>query len=96
MEKTSCTIGKYLVVLSHELTKFDRELEARGQSNIYRLGHYMGALQRVEKKVKSVLDKDRGKPMLKFLDAVGSAFEADFPPIKRLARQIELGTCRIK
>ena len=54
---SSCTVSKYLDVLSHELVRYDVSTSAReakrGQVNIYRLGNLMGALQRVRTDVGS-------------------------------------------
>ena len=94
-----CTVAKYLEVLSHELVRYDvatstREAK-RGRVNIYRLGHLLGALQRVRDDVGSrTSDSDADKAGFRM--AVYSHFEKDFSPVKKVVKQLEAGTCKIK
>ena len=94
-----CTVAKYLEVLSHELVRHDVQTSAheakRGRVNIYRLGLLMEALQRVRGDVGSrTSDSDADKA--DFRMAMYQNFERDFPPVKRVVKQLEAGTCRIK
>lgn len=94
-----CTVAKYLEVLSHELVRYDVQTSAReakrGHVNIYRLGHLMGALQRVREEVGSrTSDSEADKAGFRL--AMYGNFEKDFPPVKKVIKQLEAGTCKIK
>lgn len=97
---SECTVAKYLDVLSHELVRYDVQTSAREAKrgtpvNMYRLGHLMGALQRVRETVGSrTSDSDADKAGFRM--AMYAHFERDFSPVKKVVRQLETGTCRIK
>jgi len=95
----NCTVAKYLDVLSHDLVRYDVSTSAReakrGHVNIYRLGHLMGALQRVRAVVGNrTSDSDADKAG--FHMAMYEHFERDFPPVKKVVKQLEARTCKIK
>jgi hypothetical protein len=95
----SCSVAKYLEVLSHELVRYDMATSERerrrGHVNIYRLGHLMGALQHVREDVGSrTTDSEADKAGFRM--AMYTRFEQDFPPVKKVVRQLEAGTCKIK
>lgn len=94
-----CTVAKYLEVLSHELVRYDVATSAReakrGHVNIYRLGHLMGALQRVRDEVGN-RTSDSEEHKAGFRMAMYGNFERDFPPVKKVVKQLEAGTCKIK
>jgi hypothetical protein len=100
MAAADCTVAKYLDVLSHELVRYDmresaREAKRRISPNIYRLGHLMGALQKVRDEVgnrTSSSDADKAD----FRMAMYQHFEGDFSPVKKVVKQLEAGTCKIK
>ena len=94
-----CTVAKYLEVLSHELVRYDVHTSAReakrGRVNIYRLGLLMEALGRVRAAVGSrTLDNAADKAGFRM--AMYQHFERDFPPVKKVVKQLEAGTCKIK
>ena len=94
-----CTVAKYLEVLSHELVRHDVHESAReakrGRVNIYRLALLMEALQRVRSAVGSrTSDSDADKAGFRM--AMYQHFERDFPPVKKVVKQLEAGTCKIK
>lgn len=100
-----CTVGKYLTVLVHEVTRYDRREEARelkrpgGRVNIYRLGHLLGAAQKVEKDLEKfaaddVATNERARDKLKA--SLGRRFTPHFSPVTRTLRQIERGICRLE
>ena len=95
----SCTVAKYLEVLSHELVRYDVATSAReakrGRVNIYRLGHLLGALQRVRDEVGN-RTSDSEADKAGFRMAMYGNFEKDFSPVKKVVKQIEAGTCKIK
>jgi hypothetical protein len=94
-----CAVAKYLEVLSHELVRYDMQTSARearrGRVNIYRLGHLMGALGRVRDAVGS-RTSDSEPDKAGFRMAMYQNFERDFPPVKKVVKQLEAGTCKIK
>jgi hypothetical protein len=95
----SCTVAKYLEVLSHELVRYDMATSAReakrGHVNIYRMGLLMEALQRVRATVGSrTSDSETDKSGFRM--AMYEHFERDFPPVKKVIKQLEAGTCKIK
>ena len=98
---TGCTVAKYLEVLSHELVRYDVQTSAReakrphGRVNIYRLGLLMGALQRVRGNVAN-RTSDSEADKAGFRMALYQHFERDFPPVKKVVKQLEAGTCKIK
>ncbi len=94
-----CTVAKYLDVLSHELVRYDVATSAReakrGRVNIYRLGLLMEALGRVRGAVGShTSDSEADKASFRM--ALYTHFERDFPPVKKVVKQLEAGTCKIK
>jgi hypothetical protein len=94
-----CTVAKYLDVLSHELVRHDMTTSAReakrGRTNIYRLGLLMEALGRVRGDVGArTSDSDADKAAFRM--AMYQHFERDFPPVKKVVKQLEAGTCKIK
>ena len=96
---STCTVGKYLDVLSHELVRHDVQTSAReakrGRVNIYRMGLLMEALQRVRADVGNrTSDSDADKAAFRM--AMYAHFERDFPPVKKVVKQLEAGTCKIK
>ena len=94
-----CTVTKYLEVLSHELVRYDVQTSAReakrGRVNIYRLGLLLEALGRVRATVGS-LTSDSEAAKASFRMAMYQHFERDFPPVKKVVKQLEAGTCKIK
>ena len=98
---SDCTVGKYLDVLSHELVRYDVQTSAReakrphGHVNIHRMGHLMGALGRVRETVgnrTSASEADKAN----FRMALYQYFEKDFAPVKKVVKQLEARTCKIK
>jgi hypothetical protein len=93
-----CTVAKYLMVLEHELIRYDTATSSReakrGRVNIYRTGLLMEALGRVRRDV-GVYTSDSDADKVKLLAAVYSNFEHNFPPVKKLVKQMDAGICRI-
>src|SRR5271163_858699 len=96
---STCTVGKYLDVPSHELVRHDVQTSgreaARGRVNIYRLGLLMEALGKVRSDVGNrTSDSDADKASFRM--AMYQHFERDFSPVKKVVKQLEAETCRIK
>jgi hypothetical protein len=94
-----CTVAKYLEVLSHELVRYDVATSAReakrGRVNIYRLGLLLEALGRARAAVGShTSDSEADKAAFRM--AMYQHFERDFPPVKKVVKQLEAGTCKIR
>lgn len=84
---TAGTVRAFIEVASSKLTQYDQRLEAK-QPNMYRLGHYLRALNEVRGDVKDVMD-DAGPEALGRLRA---SFERRFrslPPITATIKQID-------
>lgn len=96
---SECTVAKYLEVLSHELVRYDmatsKREATRGRVNVYRLGLLMQALQRVREEVGGKLSGS-SENRADFRMALYAHFERDFPPVKKVVKQLEAGTCKIK
>lgn len=97
---STCTVAKYLDVLSHELVRYDvstsaREAKRGGHVNIYRMGLLMEALGKVRATVGS-RTSDSEADKADFRMAMYQHFERDFPPVKKVIKQLEAGTCKIK
>lgn len=95
-----CTVARYLEVLSHELVRHDvresaKEIKRRIPVNIYRLGHLLGALQRVRADVGSRTSSS-AEDKAAFRMAMYQHFEQGFSPVKKVVTQLEAGTCKIK
>jgi len=97
--ENGCTVGKYLDVLSHELVRYDVQASAReakrGRTNIYRLGLLLEALGRVRDDVGN-RTSDSASDKAGFRMAMYQHFERDFPPVKKVVKQLEAGTCKIR
>lgn len=102
--KRTCDLGAYLDVLAHELIAYDRAQSAReakrafGRVNIYRMGLLLEAKQKVEKNILAKHARSSTSPdaLLALTVELYAHFEQNFPPIKKVIKQIDAGTCRIK
>jgi len=97
----TCTVNMYLHVLTHELTRYDmaqslREMRRGGRTNIYRLGHLLGAKQKVEDAVDSLKTRADPEALGHLRESIQHNFEAGFPPAKAVLRQIETGRCMLR
>lgn len=86
------TVGVFLRIMGSKVTQFDKKLEARGQSNTFRLGHYLNALHEAEKQ----LTRDRidqgasdATSLTALKEALSRNFTSDFPPLKNVLKQID-------
>jgi len=95
-----CTPRKYLAVLTHEISKYDRSQAAReskrGIVNIYRLGLLLEAAHKVGDDVQSVQDSPSPEALVSLRLALHKHFLRDFPPVKKVIKQIDAGVCKIK
>jgi len=89
--KTAASDAKvktFLIILKSYVTQFDQKLEKK-QPNMYRLGHYLEAVERAENAVKQHLDDDTPEAMDALKGALKKSFESDFPPLKKILKQID-------
>lgn len=96
-----CTIDKYMVVLTHELIRYDmaqsRREAKRGRVNIYRLGHLLEAANRVRASVEKKRGASGDDAALRDMRvSLEHEFLPGFAPAKRVIQQIDSGTCKIK
>lgn len=99
MTAPACTVARYLEVLSHELVRYDVATSAReakrGRVNIHRLPLLLEALERVRADIgtaTSESDADKAR----FALALYTHFEREFPPVRKVAKQLAAGTCTIR
>lgn len=93
-EANNGRVSTFLTIMMSELTQLDRKLHASetkrgGRGNIYRLGHYMDAMDKVAEAVKGDKESDSPEAMGKLKAAIGKQFESDFPPAKKTIKQID-------
>jgi hypothetical protein len=86
-------VGYFSLYLSHLLTQYDRREMARetkrgNRGNIYRLGHLLGALHKVDAAIKSVKDSKDPKDFEVLRTAVLHEF-TDFPPRRALLKALD-------
>lgn len=84
---TAGTVAVFLQVASHELTKYDKRLQKR-QPNMYRLGHYLGALGEVRSDMRGFETRDDEEALKKLKKAFGRRFSS-LPPIDRTVKMID-------
>lgn len=82
------TVRTFLLVLQSKLIQYDKRLSSR-DPNIYRLGHFFDALERVKARVQKILDRDDAEALRGLASVIGDAFFPDFPPARNVLRQIE-------
>ncbi|NBR00428.1 MAG: hypothetical protein EBT79_10715 [Actinobacteria bacterium] len=89
------SVGSFLTVFSGLLTQQDMRESAReqkrpgGRVNIYRLGHYLKALDAVRASVKGLESSADPKDLEALKAAASKAFLPDFPPLKALIRAVD-------
>jgi hypothetical protein len=98
--KRPCTVEQYLAVLTSKLVQLDVKLMAGeqrrgGRGNLYRMGHWLTAKEKVEQAVASVRTRGDAPALLKLQRALHTHFESDFPPLKNVERQIRSGKCSL-
>jgi hypothetical protein len=88
------TVGNFLLVLSSKLTQYDqkemlREMKRGGRGNIYRLGHLLGALQKVREDM-AAREADTVDPELgaQLISSIEFHFTSGFRPMEQTIKQI--------
>jgi hypothetical protein len=85
----TATVKWFLDVLSGALTQYDEKLQAK-QPNIYRLGHYFGALEHTRAACSSVESRSDRDAMDVLKQALHQFYEPNqLPPVRRLIGQID-------
>lgn len=83
----SATVSAFLAVAGSKLTQYDQKL-SRTQPDIYRLGHFLGALKRVRQEMSSLLEDDSPEALIKLKRAITSQFFENLAPIRATLKQI--------
>jgi len=83
----SATVSAFLTVASSKLTQYDQKLEAK-QPSPYRLGHYLGALERVRQDVSSVLESSSPEALALLKKSFAKHF-VSLAPINATVKQID-------
>jgi hypothetical protein len=94
------TVAVFQAVLVSKLTQYDAKLQVR-QPNIYRLGHFLEAAQRVAKATKKYANRGDPEALQAFLTALRGAFSLrgrwgadpatlpfDIPAVEATAKQV--------
>lgn len=89
----SAAVWSWLEVLKSKLTQYDRRLsmaerKRRIPENIYRLSHYLGAAQEIEKECKKYLQRDDAEALAKFERSMLAHFSDTMPPVKNVQKQL--------
>lgn len=86
---SEATVRAFVAVLKSKLTQHDKKVSSRERMpNIYRLGHLLGAAQRVEATVKGVMDQSTPEALKALEAAMDHEFERGFPPVNAVKKQI--------
>lgn len=88
------TVENWLFVLRSKLTQYDmatsKREAVRGRVNIYRLGHLLGAAERVEKDLAKMLRRDDPEALRKLRASIQERFiVSDMPPAKNVLKQLD-------
>ncbi len=90
------TVCNFLHVLSSKLTQYDQKLAASetrrgGRENIYRLGHYLEAAEKVERDVGLPDCHVTLSPAIAstLKESLNRRFNPGFPPAKNVEKQID-------
>jgi hypothetical protein len=84
----AATPRAFLSVLRSKLTQHDVKLSAK-QPNMYRLGHYLAAAERVEKDMGKSLDSTSPAALEKLRQSLHKRFDMPFTPASAVERQID-------
>jgi hypothetical protein len=84
----AATPRAFLSVLRSKLTQHDVKLSAK-QPNMYRLGHYLAAAERVEKDMGKSLDSTSPAALEKLRQSLHKRFDMPFAPASAVERQID-------
>jgi hypothetical protein len=94
--KKVATVEVFLAVLDSKLTQYDmsesrKEMKRRIPTNIYRLGHLLGASSKVRDDMKkaNVLKEDSPEALEKLKKSLGARFIPGFRPVKTVLKRID-------
>lgn len=88
------TVRAFLATLTGRFTRYDEKQQQKGRSNPYALAHYMGAVSKVEGKLKKYLDRDDPQAMEALKAALMQGFtnsggRFDLPPVNQVSRMMD-------
>lgn len=88
--KAPVNVNFWLAFLNHKLTRWDMTLSKRERvPNIYRLGHLLGASEKVEKDMRGLGHRDDDSALDALRKSLGRRFEHGFPPIKAVLKAMD-------
>lgn len=85
----AATVKVFLTILSSRIVKHDKQLEAKGQTNIYRLGLFLEALHKAEDAVRSHMEDSTPEALEALKKALKKHFTPDFPPAKAVVKMVD-------
>lgn len=85
----AATVKVFLTILSSRLVKHDKQLEAKGQANIYRLGLFLEALHKTEDAVRAHVEDSTPEALEALKKALKKNFTSDFPPAKSVIKMVD-------
>lgn len=84
----SATVKSFLMSLQGKLMKYDQRLTRR-DGNIYRMSHFMGALDNIEKDVAAFLNDDGPEAMKALRRSMSRRFDPQMPPVRKVLQEID-------
>lgn len=84
----SADVSTFLLVLSSKLTQYDAR-EQRKHYNIYRLGHLLGAAEKVQKDMRGLESRSDPEAMARLKASIARRFTLPFRPASAVIRQID-------
>ncbi len=82
------TVDRMLHALSHELTEYDRRENVK-YPNIYRLGHLLGASNKVSDDVRGLGSRSDREALNKLRVSLAHHFTLPFPPVNKVLRYMD-------
>ena len=89
------TVSVFLTILQSKLIRYDQKLNIK-QPNSYRLGHFMGGLNKVQAAMAGMDQRDDEEALRKLQKSMGKGFTVDFngvpdlPPVRAVWKQINV------
>lgn len=84
------TVRGFLTILVGRLTRYDKMLEMKGQANLYRLGLWFEAKEKVEALVRGQLDESTPEALEALKKALARQFLVNsMPPVRAVVKMID-------
>lgn len=82
------TVDAFLALLVSKIVQYEKRIEKK-QPNIYRLGHFLEANEKVAKDCESVKNEDTPEALEVLKKSLAKRFARDFPPAVNVVKQID-------